>query len=68
MIGAVFFDWGNGIIARQMKDRTDEYKFFGGQLDSLIDIVNFGICALPFFFWLCLHGLGSDHIVEYKAQ
>ena len=44
MIWAVFFDWGDGIIARHMKDRTDEYRAFGGQLDSLIDIVSFGIC------------------------
>jgi len=44
MIWAVFFDWGDGIIARQMKGRTDEYRAFGGQLDSLIDIVSFGIC------------------------
>jgi archaetidylserine synthase len=44
MIWAVLFDWGDGIIARHMKDRTDEYRAFGGQLDSLIDIVSFGIC------------------------
>lgn len=44
MIGAVFFDWGDGIIARMMKGRTDEYRAFGGQLDSLIDMVSFGIC------------------------
>ncbi len=44
MIWAVFFDWGDGIIARRMKGRTDEYRAFGGQLDSLIDIVSFGIC------------------------
>jgi len=44
MIWAVFFDWGDGIIARHMKDRTDEYRAFGGQLDSLIDVVSFGIC------------------------
>ncbi len=44
MIWAVFFDWGDGIIARQVKDRTDEYRAYGGQLDSLIDIVSFGIC------------------------
>ena len=44
MIWAVFFDWGDGIIARRMEGRTDEYRAFGGQLDSLIDIVSFGIC------------------------
>jgi archaetidylserine synthase len=44
MIWAVFFDWGDGIIARLMQARTDEHRAFGGQLDSLIDIVSFGIC------------------------
>ena len=43
MLWAVLFDWGDGIIARRMKGRTDEYRTFGGQLDSLIDIVSFGI-------------------------
>ncbi|HJH31406.1 MAG TPA: CDP-alcohol phosphatidyltransferase [Methanosarcinaceae archaeon] len=48
MIWAVLFDWGDGIIARRMKGRTDEYRAFGGQLDSLIDIVSFGICPAVF--------------------
>ena len=43
MIWAVFFDWTDGIVARCMK-RTEEQRVFGGQLDSLIDIVSFGIC------------------------
>ena len=46
MIGlswSVFFDWSDGNIARRMKGRTDKQKLFGGQLDSLIDIVSFGI-------------------------
>jgi phosphatidylserine synthase len=44
LIWAVFFDWSDGIIARRMKGRTKEQGEFGGQLDSLIDIVSFGIC------------------------
>lgn len=48
MIWAVVFDWGDGLIARRMKGRTDEYRAFGGQLDSLIDIVSFGICPAVF--------------------
>jgi len=48
MIWAVFFDWGDGIIARGMKGRTDEYRAFGAQLDSLIDIVSFGVCPAVF--------------------
>lgn len=43
MIWAVLFDWCDGLIARRMKGRTDEDRAFGGQLDSLIDIVSFGI-------------------------
>ena len=43
MLWAVFFDWSDGIIARRMKGRTNEQKSFGVQLDSLIDIVSFGV-------------------------
>lgn len=48
MIWAVLFDWGDGIIARNMEGRTDEQKDFGAQLDSLIDMVSFGICPAVF--------------------
>jgi len=44
LIWAVLFDWTDGIIARKMKHRTPLQSQFGGQLDSLIDIVSFGIC------------------------
>ena len=43
MIWATLFDWGDGIIARRMKGRTYESQAFGRQLDSLIDIVSFGV-------------------------
>ncbi len=48
MIWAVLFDWGDGIIARKIKGRTDEQKNYGAQLDSLIDMVSFGICPAVF--------------------
>ncbi len=44
LIWAVFFDWSDGIIARNLKGRNDKQREFGGQLDSLIDIVSFSIC------------------------
>ncbi len=44
LIWAVFFDWTDGIIARHLKGRNDKQREFGGQLDSLIDIVSFSIC------------------------
>jgi phosphatidylserine synthase len=48
MIWAVLFDWGDGIIARKIKGRTDDQRAFGGQLDSLIDMISFGICPAVF--------------------
>jgi len=43
LLWATLFDWGDGIIARRMKGRSDKSRAFGGQLDSLIDIVSFGV-------------------------
>ncbi len=43
VLWAVLFDWFDGIIARNMKGRTKEQGVFGGQFDSMIDIVSFGI-------------------------
>ncbi len=43
VLWAVVFDWYDGIIARKMKGRTKEQGIFGAQLDSMIDIVSFGV-------------------------
>lgn len=43
ILWAVVFDWYDGIIARKMKGRTKEQGLFGSQLDSMIDIVSFGV-------------------------
>ena len=43
MIWAVAFDWADGLVARKMKDRTGNDRFFGGQLDLVIDIVSYGV-------------------------
>ena len=43
MIWAVAFDWADGLVARRMKGRTGSDRLFGGQLDSLIDIVSYGV-------------------------
>jgi phosphatidylserine synthase len=48
ILWAVLFDWADGIIARKMKGRTDHHKAFGPQLDSLIDIVSFGVFPAVF--------------------
>ena len=43
LLWAVVFDWSDGRIARRMKGRTGDQRAFGGQLDSLIDVVSFSI-------------------------
>jgi CDP-diacylglycerol--serine O-phosphatidyltransferase len=43
VLWAVLFDWADGIIAQQITGRTDHHRAFGGQLDSLIDIISFGV-------------------------
>ena len=43
MIWAVAFDWADGLIARKMKNRTNNDSAFGGQLDIVIDIVSYGV-------------------------
>lgn len=43
MIWAVAFDWADGLVARSMSGRTEDHQTFGMQLDSLIDIVNYGV-------------------------
>lgn len=42
----------DGTVARTKKNRTQEEKSFGIQLDSLVDVVSFGI--FPAFFCWCV--------------
>jgi CDP-diacylglycerol--serine O-phosphatidyltransferase len=48
ILWAVVFDWADGIIARHIKERTDHQQAFGGQLDSLIDVVSYGVFPAVF--------------------
>lgn len=43
ILWAVLFDWADGIIARKIEGRSDNQRAYGAQLDSLIDIVSFGV-------------------------
>lgn len=63
-----FFDAFDGIVARSKKDRTEDEKAFGIQLDSLVDVIAFGafpamICyfmgangaaGVVLEFWFCM--------------
>lgn len=54
LLWAVVFDWGDGLVARRMPGRTPEQRAFGGQLDSLIDLVSF--CVAPALLLLSVGG------------
>ena len=56
VLWAVLFDWADGIVARKITGRTDHHRAFGGQLDSLIDIVSFGV--FPAIFLLSYGNFG----------
>ena len=51
MLWAVLFDWFDGSVARRMHGRTDEFRAFGGQLDSLVDMVSSAV--FPAVVLLC---------------
>ena len=56
VLWAVLFDWFDGILARKMKGRTKVQGDFGAQLDSMIDIISFGV--LPAIILLSYGGYG----------
>lgn len=63
---AIFFlafsglcDMFDGKIARTKKDRTEEEKCFGIQIDSLCDVVCFGVFPIILCFQLGMRHIGS---------
>lgn len=46
-------DMFDGMVARTKKNRTDDEKSFGIQLDSLADVVCFGVFPATFGYMLC---------------
>ena len=39
LLWAVLMDWFDGLVARRMPERSEYHKLFGGQMDSLVDLV-----------------------------
>jgi len=58
VLAALFFDISDGRVAR----RRNEHSLFGQELDSLADIVSFGVAPAALGYGLGLHG-GLDVIV-----
>ena len=56
LLWSAFFDWFDGPVAKMMKRRPEVFSRFGGQLDSLSDMVTAGVA--PAFILL---SIGSYH-------
>lgn len=54
MAGCLFCDTMDGKVARAKKNRTPEEQLFGIQIDSLCDIVSFGLAPAIMFYCLGL--------------
>lgn len=52
MAVALLCDTLDGIVARGKKERTEEEMLFGIQIDSLCDLISFGVCPAVLFFSL----------------
>ncbi|MEG0276215.1 MAG: CDP-alcohol phosphatidyltransferase family protein [Coprobacillus sp.] len=70
------FDSFDGIVARTKKDRTEEEKKFGIQIDSLVDVIAFGIfptiigysMGLTQWYWgfiFCIFACGAVSRLAY---
>ena len=57
MAGALLCDTLDGIVARRKKNRTRGEMLFGIQIDSLCDLVSFGICPAVMFYMLGMRSM-----------
>ncbi len=59
------FDMFDGKIARTKKNRTDDEKLFGVQIDSLCDVVCFGVFPALICYLLGVRGIIGTVIICY---
>lgn len=57
MAVALACDTLDGIVARKKKNRTKDEMLFGIQIDSLCDLISFGVCPATMFYMLGMHGI-----------
>lgn len=54
---ALLCDTLDGIVARHKKNRTKSEMLFGIQIDSLCDLVSFGVCPAVMFYMLGMNSV-----------
>ena len=52
-----FCDAFDGMVARSKKNRTEDEKAFGIQLDSLVDVISFGVVPAFFCYQMGVQGV-----------
>ena len=55
----------DGAVARSKKDRTEEGKAFGIQIDSLCDLISFGLAPATLCFFVGVDGLAGRLILFF---
>ena len=60
LLWAAFFDWFDGPVAKIIKGRNKDFMTFGGQLDSIADLVSCGVA--PAFILLTIGNFDSAYI------
>lgn len=58
-------DMFDGKVARTKKDRTDDEKLFGVQIDSLCDVVCFGVFPALLCYLLGVRGILGSVVISY---
>lgn len=58
-------DMFDGKIARSKKDRTDDQKLFGVQIDSLCDVICFGVFPAMICYMLGVRGVLGELVIAY---
>lgn len=58
-------DMFDGVVARTKKDRTEDQKNFGIQLDSLCDVICFGAFPAIFFYFSGVNSIGGIAILVF---
>ena len=56
---ALICDTLDGMVARKKKNRTRQEMLFGIQIDSLCDLISFGVCPAAMFWMLGMNTVGD---------
>lgn len=65
MCGALFCDTFDGIVARSKRDRTQQEQMFGIQIDSLCDVISFGVFPALMCYMMGARGMLDIGLLGY---